>query len=117
MFATVSAFFHRWIGGIDPVDGGYKRVMIHPAPVKGIYDYAVGRKVNGGDLRVAWEIVEDRIEFELEVPKGVEVIWTPQLLRPDQLISIRNHEGKTSTSDKAQIIFGTPGVYKIVYQQ
>jgi alpha-L-rhamnosidase len=115
MFSTVSAFFHRWIGGLDPVDGGFTRIMVHPAPVKGIDSFSVSRSVKNQELSLSWKRTKTQVVFEMRVPEGVEVIWVPQLLLPNQLESIQGPDGKLSTSDKPQIIFNDPGSFKLIY--
>lgn len=115
MFGVVSAWFYKWIGGIDPVDGGFSRIMIHPAPVKGINQLSVSRRVDEGEVAVSWIRNEKTIVFQLTVPNQTQVIWVPQLLNPSQLQSIIGPDGKEAVSDKPQIIFNDPGTFQLTY--
>ena len=97
------------------MDAGFKKIMVHPAPVRGLDRFSVDREMGDRKLVVGWEKSGNRIVFDLTVPDGTEVIWMPQLLRPDQLENILGPDGRLTTSDKAQIIFNDPGQFKITY--
>lgn len=116
MFGVVSAWFHKWIGGIDPVDGGFSRIMVHPAPVNGLNEFSVTRNVSGNEISVSWKRSGDKIVFDLHVPDNTQVVWSPQLLSPNELETIMGPDGTLSTSDKPQIIFNDPGNFKITYK-
>ncbi|MBT3241655.1 MAG: family 78 glycoside hydrolase catalytic domain [Bacteroidetes bacterium] len=116
MFGGVSMWLHKWIGGIDPVDGGFTRMMIHPAPVNGIDKFSVTRSYNGKEVGVSWKRSKSIIEFELLVPDNSEIIWMPQLLLPTQLETILGPDGAVMTSDNPQIVFNDPGRFKLTYK-
>lgn len=115
MFGGVSTWFHKWIGGIDPVDGGFARLMLHPAPVVGLDKFSVSRNIAGKEISLSWSRSSSKIVFDLLIPKNTEIIWVPQLLKPTQLETITGPDGSVSTSDKPQIIFNDPGRFRIIY--
>ncbi|MCK5821927.1 MAG: family 78 glycoside hydrolase catalytic domain, partial [Bacteroidales bacterium] len=116
MFGVVSIWFHKWIGGIDPVDGGFSRMMLHPAPVIGLDEFSVSRIIAGKEIALSWTRSSSEIVFDLVVPENMEIIWVPQVIDPTMLESIMGPDGSLSTSDKPQIIFNDPGSFKITYK-
>jgi len=116
MFGVVSTWFHKWIGGIDPVDSGFARMMLHPAPVIGLEKYSVSRNIAGKEIALSWLKTSSEIVFDLLVPEDTEIIWVPQLVDPTKLETIIGPDGSLRTSDMSQIIFNDPGRFKITYK-
>lgn len=116
MFGSVSGFLYKWIGGIDPVDQGFDRFLLHPAPVTGIKTISFTRQLKQGTLRISWERTSDQIVFDLEVPDQTEIIWTPQVVRPDQLDYILGPDGRMAESKQQAIRIREPGKFKLSYQ-
>ena len=118
MFAAVSTWIHRWLGGIDPVSGGFDSCELHPAPVDGVDDFKVSRQLPSGELSLKWERVDGKIEFVVQVPEVVAK-WKPQLLTQGQLLSIRNTDevGAITVSNEGYHEFAGPGRFIIVYSE
>ena len=116
MFGVVSAWFHKWIGGIDPVDGGFSRILVHPAPVEGLNNFSVKRTVSGQELELSWSRSGSQLVFDLLVPDKTEVIWVPQLIDPSKLETIEGPDGLLKTSNDPELIFNNPGRFRITYK-
>jgi alpha-L-rhamnosidase len=78
MFGSVTEWFYRWLGGIqpDPENPGFKRFKISPALpfdltfVKCSYDSPYGI------IKSNWEKSKDGVFFEIIVPKGTSASFT-----------------------------------------
>lgn len=58
--------------GVQPAEPGYKAVKI--APIPGYMTYANGVvKTPVGDIKVRWNLEENNLHLEYEVPEGIEV--------------------------------------------
>lgn len=116
MFSSVSTFLHKWIGGIDPVDGGFERIMLHPAPVRGLGSFSASRTLDEQEIKVSWTRTDASVVFELHIPEKTEVVWIPQIVRPEQLETIQGPDGQQSTAAQPQILFNDPGIFTLTYR-
>ena len=69
-FGAVCEWMFGYLGGIQPLEPGYKKILIAPKPdkrlgyVKTSYDCAYGRIVS------EWKCVDDKVEYTIEIPIG-----------------------------------------------
>jgi len=115
MFGVISIWFHKWIGGIDPVDDGFARMILHPAPVTGLDEFSVRRNIAGKKIALSWSRTSSEIVFDLVIPENTEIIWAPQLLVPTQLETITGPDGLINIPHTPQITFNHPGRFVIIY--
>lgn len=70
----IGTWFYQAIGGIRPVEDvqAYRKVRIQPQIPEGITWARTWKETPVGRLAVNWEIVAGHIEFELNIPVGME---------------------------------------------
>ncbi|MFA6566766.1 MAG: glycoside hydrolase family 78 protein [Victivallales bacterium] len=81
MFGDISAWMYQYLAGIvpDPESPGFKHIIIHPHPVKGLdwvkaeYDSPYGR------IKVAWEMRMDDFKLDIQIPDST----TATVILPD----------------------------------
>ncbi len=87
MFGSVSEWFYRWLGGIqpDPAAVGFDRIIIRPQMVSGLewvrcaYDSARGRIVSN------WQLAGGRLRMEVEIPVGATALVHVPAASPAQV--------------------------------
>ncbi|MGL4175873.1 MAG: family 78 glycoside hydrolase catalytic domain [Dermatophilaceae bacterium] len=72
---AVADWMHRTLGGIRPLEPGYRRVRVEPSPGGGVTWARSSLRTPHGMLRVSWEL-DDHGEtvVEVDAPPGVEVV-------------------------------------------
>ncbi len=68
---AVADWMHRVLGGLTPLEPGYRRVLIAPRPVAGIDHAETAFESPHGTISVSWRRVEDRLHLTATVPAGV----------------------------------------------
>jgi alpha-L-rhamnosidase len=77
---AVADWMHRTIGGVAPLQPGYREVLVAPRPGGGLTSARTALRTPAGPLRVAWELdAEGQVLLDVEVPDGV----TATVLVPD----------------------------------
>ena len=72
---AVADWMHRVIGGIAPLEPGYRRVLVAPAPGGGITSADASLDTPYGQLVVRWTADgEDFSSLEIHVPDGVTAV-------------------------------------------
>lgn len=65
---SVAHFMHSVIGGISPLEPGWKRILIKPQPGGTVTRASVSFVSGYGKIAVQWEIKGNRIRIKTEVP-------------------------------------------------
>ncbi|HSP41436.1 MAG TPA: alpha-L-rhamnosidase C-terminal domain-containing protein, partial [Luteolibacter sp.] len=70
MFGSISAWFYRWLGGIQPADDaiGFDRIIIRPQVSHGLEWAKTSHDSIRGRIESNWKKTEAGIEFEIVVP-------------------------------------------------
>ena len=74
MFGDISAWAYEYLAGIVPLEPGFRKVAIRPNFVKGLESFSARHMTPHGEIKVAWKIVDGRMEVERSVPAGIEVV-------------------------------------------
>jgi alpha-L-rhamnosidase len=69
---AVADWMHRVIGGIAPLEPGYRKVLVAPQPGGGLTEAETSLETAKGPVRVHWVLVDGMFVLELSLPKGVE---------------------------------------------
>jgi alpha-L-rhamnosidase len=69
---AVADWLHRVVGGIEPVEPGYRRCRIAPQPGRDLTWARTAHDTTHGRIQVSWEATKDRRAVRVEVPPGVE---------------------------------------------
>ncbi|ABW14036.1 alpha-L-rhamnosidase [Parafrankia sp. EAN1pec] len=68
---AIADWLHRVVGGLEPVEPGYRRMRIAPRPGGGLTHATLTHDTPHGRVRVAWRRQPDsRITVEVDVPPG-----------------------------------------------
>lgn len=75
---------HRTIGGLAPLEPGYRRILMAPQPGGGLQWAETSLETPLGLASVRWEVVGGRLEISATVPDGGEasygfLVWTMRL--------------------------------------
>ena len=71
---AVADWMHRVIGGIAPLEPGYAKVLVAPQPGGGLTHAHTSLATPHGQVRVQWNLDDDILAVEVELPEGVEGI-------------------------------------------
>ena len=79
MFGSVSEWYIKWLGGIqpDPENPGSTRAILKPRPVEGLDSLSVEKFYPGGTLKSAWKRQGTSLFYEFTVPEGLTASWVP----------------------------------------
>ncbi len=74
MFGSISAWFLRWLGGIQVADDavGFDRVWIRPQVPTGLDHVSSAHESVRGSIESNWRRVEDGVRFEITIPADTE---------------------------------------------
>ncbi len=70
-FGAVADWMHKVIGGINPLEPGYGRVLISPRPGGGLTWASTSLDTPHGTVAVTWRTEEDRVTVDVTLPEGV----------------------------------------------
>jgi alpha-L-rhamnosidase len=73
-YGAVIDWMHRNVGGISPIEPGYRRVSIQPRPQSSITACKSTIDTGFGALSLDWRILDDTFIGELAVPFGVSAV-------------------------------------------
>jgi alpha-L-rhamnosidase len=70
MFGSISAWFFRWLGGIQPADDavGFDRVVIRPQPVPGLDWVKCSHRSIRGPIESNWSVTANGVDYEISIP-------------------------------------------------
>ncbi|VXB37474.1 Alpha-L-rhamnosidase [Arthrobacter sp. 9V] len=71
---AVVDWMHRTIGGIAPLEPGYRRILMAPRPGGGLEWAQCSLETPLGLASVRWELVNGRLEVSATVPDGSEAV-------------------------------------------
>ncbi|WP_088312523.1 alpha-L-rhamnosidase, partial [Kineosporia sp. R_H_3] len=72
---AVADWMHRTIGGIEPLEPGYRRIRVAPRPGGGITWAKASLRTPHGEVRVSWSVGADgALDLDVEAPPTVEVL-------------------------------------------
>ena len=74
---AVADWLHREVGGLAPLEPGYRRIRVAPQVGHGIDWAGTSLRTPHGMAAVRWERVDDAMTLEVTVPTGTtaEVVW------------------------------------------
>lgn len=72
MFGSISAWFFRWLGGIQAADDavGFDRILIRPQLVPGLEWVKSSHRSIRGPIESNWSVKDAATEFEIVIPPG-----------------------------------------------
>ncbi|SEG92697.1 alpha-L-rhamnosidase [Thermomonospora echinospora] len=82
---AVADWLHRVVGGLAPLEPGYRTMSITPRPGGGLTHAAVRHDTMHGGIEVAWRVTGRRMNVEVTIPDGTEAKVTLPL-HPDSLV-------------------------------
>lgn len=69
----IGSWFYQALGGIIPLEPGYKKVLIDPQMPKGLDWVKVTKETPYGTIKVSWDNTGGKAEVTVEAPVGVTV--------------------------------------------
>ncbi|WP_251452642.1 family 78 glycoside hydrolase catalytic domain [Microbacterium sp. Marseille-Q6648] len=73
-FGAVADWMHRTVGGLAPLEPGYRRILIAPQPGGGITWAETGLQTPYGRAAVRWDLGDAGMRVEVTVPAGAEAV-------------------------------------------
>jgi alpha-L-rhamnosidase len=70
-FGAVADWLHRTVGGLAPLEPGYRRVLVAPRPGGGLTWARTAFTSRHGRIEVSWRVERDDLVVEVELPDGV----------------------------------------------
>lgn len=70
MLGAIDAWFYRTIGGLSPLEPGWKKIGIRPRPFSGLSHAEASVETVRGKVRCAWRKEETGLRLEASVPVG-----------------------------------------------
>jgi alpha-L-rhamnosidase len=67
---AVADWIHRTVGGLAPLDPGYRRISFAPRPGGGLAHAAAEHETPYGRAAIAWRIDAGELRVEVRVPTG-----------------------------------------------
>jgi len=77
-FNGIGSWFYQALGGIIPVEPGYRKLSIAPQIPAGMEWAKVARETPYGSVMVSWKTAPDGVELHFELPVGVTAIVNGQ---------------------------------------
>jgi alpha-L-rhamnosidase len=74
MFGTVSEWFYRWLGGIEPDENfpGFKKFILHPSVPEDLDSVKCSYLSPYGEIVSNWKKENQKIDYEMEIPQGTQ---------------------------------------------
>ena len=69
---AVADWLHRTVGGLAPLEPGYRRVLVAPRPGGGLTWARTTQETPHGPVLVAWQLTDGELVIEVELPDGVD---------------------------------------------
>jgi alpha-L-rhamnosidase len=114
MFGSVSEWYLKWLGGIqpDPENPGNKSVILKPRPVPDLDSLSVEKYFPSGSLVSRWWWKDRTLCFEFTIPEGLTTSWIPASGNTDIKV-IQSPEGWDFAQNRKPtgISLGTAGRY------
>ncbi|HEY8664323.1 MAG TPA: alpha-L-rhamnosidase C-terminal domain-containing protein, partial [Propionibacteriaceae bacterium] len=74
-FGAVADWMHKVVGGINPLEPGYSRVLIAPRPGGGLTWASASLDTPHGTVAVNWRAEEDKVTVHVTLPEGVSGVF------------------------------------------
>lgn len=71
-FGAVADWLHRTVGGLSPLEPGYRRVRVAPRPGGGLTWAETALDTPAGQVRVRWDVTDAGLVVDVELPAGVD---------------------------------------------
>jgi alpha-L-rhamnosidase len=117
MFGSVSEWYIKWLGGIqpDPEAPARNRVILQPRPVVDLDSVLVEKYFPSGNLRSSWWWSGNNLIFEFTIPADVSISWISGFNASD-IFAKRFPEGwrLPEPGDLSEISLSKPGLYRFV---
>ncbi|WP_232821732.1 alpha-L-rhamnosidase [Desertihabitans aurantiacus] len=73
-FGAVADWLHRVVGGLAPLEPGYRRVLVAPRPGGGLTSASTALETPRGRVEVAWELSGAEVQVDVTLPAGVTAL-------------------------------------------
>ncbi|MGV2982790.1 family 78 glycoside hydrolase catalytic domain [Microbacterium sp. AGC85] len=73
-FGAVADWMHRTVGGLAPLDAGYRTILVAPRPGGGLDWARTTLDTPRGRVVVSWQLDDDTLHVEVEVPRGATAV-------------------------------------------
>jgi alpha-L-rhamnosidase len=73
-FGAVADWMHRSVGGLAPLEPGYRRMLVAPQPGGGLTWAQAGLDTPHGHAAVRWDLDGSHLRVEVTVPQGSEAV-------------------------------------------
>lgn len=73
-FGAVADWMHRTIGGLAPLEPGYRRVLVAPQPGGELSWARTSLETPQGRIAVRWDRQRSQLRVEVDVPAGIEAV-------------------------------------------
>jgi alpha-L-rhamnosidase len=70
---AVCDWLHKTVGGLSPLEPGYRKMLIAPKPGGGLTHATLTHKTVHGGVRISWRI-DDRFTLEAVIPDGTTAV-------------------------------------------
>lgn len=67
---AVADWIHRTVGGLAPLEPGYRRIVFAPRPGGGLTHATTEHETPYGRATIAWRVDDDGLQVEVRVPTG-----------------------------------------------
>ena len=87
MFGSISAWFIRWLGGIQPAEDavGFDRIVVRPQVVGDLKWVKSSYRSVRGMIRSDWRVVDDGVIYEIEIPANATAVIELPLEKGEQV--------------------------------
>jgi alpha-L-rhamnosidase len=69
-YGAVGDWLHRTVGGLSPLEPGYRRILVAPRPGGGITWAETALKTPAGPARVRWSLDGGAVSLDVTIPDG-----------------------------------------------
>jgi len=77
-FGAVAEWMFRHLAGIDMLDSGYRKIMIHPEPNATLGPVSASYHSINGEIKSAWSLKGEHLQLEVTIPANTTAqIWIP----------------------------------------
>ncbi len=73
-FGAVADWMHRSVGGLAPLEPGYRRILVSPQPGGGLTWAHTALDTPHGHAAVRWDLDGSQLRVEVSVPAGAEAV-------------------------------------------
>lgn len=70
-FGSVASWLHATVGGLAPIEAGYRRVSIAPRPHSEVLHAETSHLTPFGLASVSWQVTDDELHVQVTLPQGV----------------------------------------------